>query len=267
MTRTPTACVVTTDRLPHQRPWHEAFALGLRRHGWQVTIGTTWRPSDLLIVWGVRRVHEMERQRAHGGAICVLERGYVGDRFKWTSVSFGGGLNGRGQFRGPFDDGSRWQSLFCDLMQPWRPDTDGEVLICGQVPGDASIAGVDAGAFYARARAAFEAQGHRVRFRFHPGDPRSRNATRTLAEDLATARCVVTWNSNSGVDAVLAGVPAVVMDAGGMAYPVAAHRLELPPMPDRTRWAHRLAWCQWNEGEMQSGACWEAVGAGLAVAA
>lgn len=263
----PQAVLLVLPGLAHQQPLLASFAEGLRRHGWQAEITTRWRPSDLLVVWGVRRKGDIAAQRQHGGQVCVLERGYVGDRFYWTSVSFGGGLNGRGRFFGPFEDGARWGRLFGDLMQPWRTNDDGPVLICGQVPGDASLSNVDAPAFYKRASQVFADQGFDVRFRHHPKAPYAPTPVRTLAEDLAAARFAVTWNSNSGVDAVLAGVPTVVADAGGMAWSVAGHDLKPPPRPDRTAWAHRLAWCQWAPDELTSGACWDVVGRGLEVAA
>jgi len=254
-----TALLLVRSGLAHHVKWADAFAEGLERHGIRPVISTAWAPSDLLVVWGVRAQYEFELQRRYG-QICVLERGYLGDRFEWTSVSFGGGLNGWGEFRGP-SYRARFEEHFGHLFKPWRTHDAGDVLICGQVAGDASLVDCDIEKFYVRARTAFEAQGHTVRFREHPASLASRLAPRrSLADDLATARCVVTWNSNSAVEAVLAGVPAVVMNRGGMAWPVAGHELALPPKPDRTAWAHRLAWCQWREFEMRSGACWDSVG-------
>jgi hypothetical protein len=256
--------IVAGERAEHQMSWGGAFAEGLKRHGWRVTVSSRPVPCDLLVVWGARRVEQMRQQRAAGGEVVVLERGYVGDRFSWTSVSFGGGLNGRGEFRGPVDDGGRWRRHFGHLLQPWRVRDDGEVLIMGQVDGDMAVINTDIHGFYRRATKAYEAAGYSTRFRAHPNaKPVApvRGANPDLAEDLAAARCVVTWNSNSGVDAVLAGVPTVAMDKGSMAWDVTGHVLgELPPTPDRTAWAHRLAWCQWRRDEIESGTCWDHIG-------
>lgn len=244
----------------HQHSWGGAFAAGLRRHGWKVEVTGQFKPADLAVFWGVRRETEMVDQRRHGGDICILERGYVGDRFKWTSVSFGGGLNGYGTFRGPHRDRARWELLFPGHLRPWRDRQDGYALICGQVAGDASLRGVDIDMFYRSAIGSLRAAGFEPRLRPHPLSRDGRRPARALADDLAGARFVVTWNSNSAVDAVLAGVPVVTMDRGAMAWPVAGHEFALPPTPDREAWAHRLAWCQWSHEEMVSGACWAAVG-------
>lgn len=242
-----------------------AFAAGLRRHGWKTTIAPAYAGgmrADLCVTWGVRRRDQHLRAMSEGAEICVLERGYVGDRLHWSSVSFGGGLNGRALFRGPFSDGTRWGEHFAKYMQPWRQKPDGYVLVCGQVSGDCSLKGVDIDRWYADTIAELRAAGHDVRFRPHPlqGKPAPRLLP-PLAEDLAGARYVVTFNSNSGVDAVLAGVPTVAQDEGSMVYSIAGHdRLAMPPTPYRTSWAHALAWCQWSREEMERGDCWEAVG-------
>lgn len=243
----------------HQHMWGGAFAAGLRRHGWDVTIGSTPAPCDLLVVWSVNQRDAIRRQLADGGEVCVLERGYVGDRFKWTSVSFGGGLNGRGRFYGPFEDGSRWQAHFAHLMRPWRAEGSRELaVIMGQIPADNAVRDIDINAWCRNAAERFQALGFRTMIRAHPMVKK----TVPLVDVLDVAAVAVTWNSNSGVDAVLAGVPTVAMDRGSMAWDVSGHELRMPPAPDRTAWAYATAWKQWTVDEMKSGQCWEAVGSG-----
>jgi hypothetical protein len=223
-------------------------------------------PADLLVIWGIRRQDAIARQKAADGEVCVLERGYLGDRFAWTSVSFGGGLNGRGEFRGPHEDGTRFDRLFGHLMQPW--DTSGGyALIIGQVPGDMSIKGVDIEAFYQQSAKALRKHGFPdVRFRSHPKAGPARGVAGitqiggTLAEAMAGAAVVMTFNSNTGAEAALFGKPVIAMDRGSMAWPIAGHQVTEIITPDRAAWAHRLAWCQWSKDEMLSGECQEAIG-------
>lgn len=263
-----TAVVLTRDTGGHQLSWGTAFVAGLRRHGWQAEIVTEWRLADLFVMWGTRRSDKIARTKAAGAEVCIIERGYVGNRFNWSSVSFGGGLNGRGEFRGPVDDPSRWQTHFARLMQPWRV-SEGPVTIFGQVPADMSVKGVDLTRFYQQAYDAFSKLGHEVWFRPHPQGSRGAyapqgarlvSAGRPIGDVLSQTAVAVTWNSNSGVDAVLAGVPTVALDEGSMAWAVAGHELAVPPTPDRAAWAARIAWCQWTKDEMASGECWAAVG-------
>lgn len=267
-----TAIVIDNPRAGnHDYGWRTAFAEGLRRRGWSVRMCSDAEPADLLVMWGTRRQDIVRRQKALGGEVCILERGYVGCRFTYTSVSFGGGLNGRGEFRTPEGVGmERFDSLGVKLT-PWasaRPDT--YALIMGQVQGDCSIRHVDIAEWYAATARQLADAGHRdVYFRAHPGSgrrggsghvPGARSLGGTLGEALAGAGLVVTFNSNSGVDAVIAGRPTVAMDAGSMVWDVAGHEVTEVQRPDRTAWASRLAWCQFSKAEMESGFCAEAVG-------
>jgi hypothetical protein len=86
----------------------------------------------------------------------------------------------------------------------------------------------------------------------------ARWSVRPLAEDLAGARQVVTYNSTVGVETVLAGVPTVVTDEGGMAWPMATHAVdEALVRPDRTQWMHSLAWTGFLPKEIENGFMWE----------
>lgn len=248
----------------HQHSFGGAFADGLRRHGWNVEVGRSPAPADLLVLWGVRSKEKIAGQRRRGG-VCVLERGYIGDRFAWTSVSFGGELNGRAEFRGVSSDGSRFDRFHWNLMRDWQW-REGYTLLIGQVPGDMSLNG---GRLDGWIEATAANLSGRVVYRPHPLAT-GRRADRVrglerhegpLSEALAGAGLVVTWNSNAGVEAVLAGVPTVAMDEGSMAFPVTGHALGEVVRPDRREWAARLAWCQWREEEMRSGECWARVGA------
>jgi hypothetical protein len=78
-------------------------------------------------------------------------------------------------------------------------------------------------------------------------------------EDLQGAHAVVTFNSNTGVDAVIAGVPIFTIDRGSMAWEVSDHDLseiEKPNLYDREQWAHNLAYTQWTMAEMAGGWAW-----------
>jgi len=259
------AVIITNERQTHHVFWGGSFAQGLRRHGWAVDVRNDYAGADLVVMWGVRRHDLIERARADGAEICILERGYVGDRFAWSSVSFGGGLNGRGVFRGPFDDATRWQKNFADLLKPWRESERGDVVIMEQIPNDQAVAGVNLRGFYRRATLAFQEQGFTVRRRPHPNMSPLNSmlaieaARESLQADMAAAAIVVTYNSNSAVDAVLAGVPAVAADVGSMAWAVTGHDMTPPPKPDRAAWAAALAWKQYTVEEMESGFCWDCV--------
>lgn len=66
---------------------------------------------------------------------------------------------------------------------------------------------------------------------------------------------VINWNSNPGIEAVLAGIPAFV-GCTSRAAPVANlkwQRIENPLMPDRQQWLNDLAWTEWSLEEIDQG--------------
>lgn len=255
----------------HQRAHSHAMATGLRRHGIEVEFFTqldTAGKADFYCTWGWRngkRIHDA------GGRVLVMERGYLGDRFTWTSLGWNG-LNGRATFHTDGRGSERFDKHFAQFVKPWRDDGQGYALIVGQVPGDMSIAHLDAREWYREAAHTMLGRGYQPKFRPHPqavakglssGDlPSYRLGGGTLQEALEGAAVVVTMNSNTGVDAVLAGVPTIVCDRGAMAGPVAAYGLDAELVtPDRTEWFSRLAWTQFTLDEIESGFAWECAGA------
>ncbi len=259
------AVVITNESLPHHASFGGSFAAGLRARGWQVEASMSYKPAALVVMWGVRNRVAIAQQSAAGGEVCILERGYLGDRFAMTSVSFGGGLNGRGRFVIPPGVGAERFAELGIEMAPW--ETSGSyALIMGQVAGDQSLRGVDIDRWYRNTAAKLSIADWIVMFRMHPGarvrgccDPLISHHRGTLAQALDGAGLVVTWNSNSAVDAVLAGRPTIAMDEGSMAREVSAHDIAVIT-PDRGPGAARLAWCQFSRAEMESGFCQEAVG-------
>lgn len=251
-----------------QCPMRTAFAAGLQRRGWQVVwfpSGAAVPPAELLVTWGTRAgQRHFKQQLARNGKIIVLERAYVGNRFEWTSVSFGGGLNRRGRYVVPDDGGDRWRKYHADVMQPWRAEGGEYALLMGQMPGDMSLQTCpNILQWYQDAKRAIRRGGHNVKFRPHPGlQPGAQPMHHVpLSADLSQAIYSVSYNSNSSVESVLSGVPTVVVDEGAMAWEVAGHEVgKMPPKPDRTAWSHWLAWTQYLPDEMASGYCAEAIG-------
>ncbi len=253
-------------RSAHAQQCAQAVAHGVRVAGGKANVATVTNdamdiPTKQVAVWGWRR-GKVLRERGH--EVLVMERGYIGDRFAWYSLGWNG-LNGRADFRGIREDGgARFKSM--STLQPWRTSPGQYALLIGQVPGDMSLQGRDLSAWYiaaaVTARAAYDMP---VQFREHPeclkrGINRNPGYTdkckaKTLDEALADAHVVVTFNSNTGVDALLAGIPVTVADpAGAMAHPVSSTHVAERKMPPREDWAYRLAYKQWSLVEIARGA-------------
>lgn len=246
--------VIANPTAKHQVAHQTALAQGLNAHGIDVMLSTRGANTECVACWGW---HKGKKLHAAGHQVLVMERGYLGDRFAWTSLAWNG-LNGRGQFPAENADPARFHEHF--QMQPWKQGGD-YVLILGQVPRDASLQGRNLMPWYeTAARRCSEIHKLPVLFRPHPlarGQQVVKGAglsSGTLDEALAEAALAVTYNSNSGVDAVIAGVPTIAADPGSMAWSVTGRKIHEIVRPDRERWASALAWKQWRLEEIISGA-------------
>lgn len=253
--------VLARPRAAHQVVHQHAAACGLRALGHDAVLQfsehSPHASTEFVVCWGWRMGAPL---RVAGHKVIVLERGYLGDRFEWTSVGLNG-LNGRATFApAPRDGGERFRSIAA--LQPWRQGP-GHALICGQVPGDASLQGADLEPWYAEMARRARAAGLEPVFRQHPvaaargyrqGPPGVRRIEGSLADALAGAAQAITYNSNSAVDALLAGVPVYADNEGSMAWPVANRDVGHAAPVEREPWAHELAWRQWTIEEIRSGA-------------
>lgn len=256
---------VLSNRFGTANEHAKAMADGLKRHAFQPIIaakGTVPLAGEFVVCWGWR---EGQRLRELGCNVLVMERGYLGDRFFWTSLGWNG-LNGRATWNNPADNGERFDRYFGTVLKPWCPKPDGYALIVGQVPGDAALCGIDLDPWYIEAAEKMRARGLDVRFRPHPmavkhgrdsGVLRDCRDTGDLASSLAGASVAVTWNSNIGCEAIMAGVPVIACDEGSMSWPLAAHGLDAGIVtPDRAEWCRAMAWRQWKIEEIASGEAW-----------
>jgi hypothetical protein len=265
--------IVINPDMAHHVTHANALQLGMQRSGIAtriVSVGERIQhePDTIAACWGWRIGAMLDRA---GFDVLVMEHGFIGDRRHWTSLGWNG-LNGRARFAYPADE-TRFEANFGDLLQPC--DASGTyALLIGQVEGDASIDNIDFRAWCEETAArATERLGLPVFFRPHPvAVERGQwteldNASATLQlevplrEALQGAAVVLTYNSNAGTDAVLAGKPTICFDRGAMAWPVAAHGWEIRAIEEGTRkaWCDRLAWSQFSIAEIIDGAAWEQV--------
>ena len=239
----------------------------------RITNFDNYEPSEVAVVMGVykkrvpisfQRGLVIRQQQSKGLDCLILETGYINRgagpdnhyAFGWN------GLNGRADFRNKGMPADRAEKLRVKLRS-WR-ETGSYFLLCGQVPWDASVDFTDHVKWLHAMSCKLLEGKRRVIFRPHPlakippidGCDYS---SRTIEEDLEDAFCSVSFNSNSGVDSILAGVPAFSYDVGSMIHPVSAHdfRFDHPLRCDRAQWLYDIAYAQWLPSELRSGEAWE----------
>lgn len=170
----------------------DVFTQGLQAAGFEVVRKIDKpRPDDLCLTWNRQSSRDLEARRFQ--RVLVAENAYV--RVKgWYALARD---HHAGLGRWPVGSPERWASLGVEL-QPWRAD-EGEVVILGQRSmGERHIA----------SPRGWEEQIQRKvggRIRPHP----TRYAPQIpLEDDLAKARCVVTWASSAALTALTMGIPA-----------------------------------------------------------
>lgn len=254
---------IYTSHARHHSEHAIAMSEGLKRHGIDYEFFSDTPPaSDFIVSWGWRKArlwHSRYRE------VLVMERGYIGDRYKWTSLGWNG-LNGRARWNAAQDDGNRLNKYYPRIMRPWKKENSGYALIIGQVPGDASIHGVDIDTWYNNVYEKLIKLGYDVKYRHHPLANRNKKPVPFASLDgelikvLRGAQFVITYNSNTAVDAVVNGIPAITYDEGSMAWPVSSHKLtDKLFRGERKDWLIDLSWRQWNIEEIRSGFAWDII--------
>ena len=237
-----------------------------------------YETSDVAVVFGTfkkqipvsyRRGNVVYQQKARGKDVVILETGYIFRGAGESNYYAAGlnGLNGRADFKNEGSKPDRALQLVERGLQvkPWR-ESGTHILLCGQVPWDASVDHID---FLKWAEATADMLSATTKrpivYRPHPlaKTPAPRGTTlstnRRIEDDLIDCWCVVTFSSNSGVDAALNGIPVVAMDEGSMVKSITTNiaSIENPKMPSRTNWLSDIAYAQWTPQEMREGLAWK----------
>ena len=213
---------------------------------------------DLVVVYGARSGARVRRcYEAAGVPVLTADFGYMARVNNRNEREVGhyqvglGGLNTLPPFDCPPD---RFKSLGIKITARGG-DPEGYTLLIGQVPGDAAH-GMDEPQLRKWLEAMLKDYPN-VRYRPHPIHavmaPGLEVVGGSLADALAGARLVVTWNSNTGNDALLAGVPVVAHGPNAVYADLCGE--DLPKVPERRAYFRRLAYAQWTLAEMRSGEC------------
>jgi hypothetical protein len=257
-----------SEKQTHQIDTAKKFISGLKRHNIDANLQVGFRPdngSDLVLVWGMRGARTVRPSLKKD--FLLMERSYLEDRFEWISLGYNG-LNGKGEFynKGMSDD--RWKKHFDDgRIKEWNPTGD-HILLTTQIRGDNSIKHLNVN-YQKIINDIKQNTDLPVYVRDHPQRKNTWGTLRAdgvapsnipIAEAAAKAKVVVTINSNSGVDSILAGTPVVNFDNGSMVWDLAMKNLsdlENPLTPDRTQWCNDIAYAQWLPYEIENGDAWE----------
>lgn len=256
-----------------------AFSEGLKAlgisHQWRG--GAHWRhesdyePFDTVVLHGIRSEtnHKIfSTFMMHGATVIVIDLGYIKRACKANREGYWyigtGGLAQIHQVTRPLD---RLEQLDVELkVIDYEKNTYG--LVLGQVPGDRSHGGMPAHELlktYESLIKGLRELGLTPIYRPHPGADWVTPLNAIIAphftlEKLASrCRVVTTLSSNSGLDCLIEGAPAVSLLQSHWT-PLAApwpaqglNELQCPSAEERQEYLAQLAYAQWTPDEMKSG--------------
>lgn len=196
--------------------------------------------GDPIAVWGqLRGAKELLSQSKD---FYRMDHAYIG-RLQYFRIT-------RGDFQPPEiveRPADRWDGLKKEYGLEVKPWTAGKhVLVTLSAPATYWFFGVDDWP----QRIEKEIRKYTDR----PIKVRVRDAKHSIYEDLKDAHCLVTYASNSAIDALLAGVP-VFTQGPSIARPMGAwlDSIENPRYPEREDFFRHMAYCQFTVAEFASG--------------
>jgi hypothetical protein len=252
-------------------PVFQAIAQGLHVQGHEVVYHDL--TADVAVIWSMlwtgrmrpnQEVHEAFRRQ--GKTVIVAEVGMIQRGQTWKI-----GVNGTGVGSYNFDNlvPNRAATLGLSL-KPWRSGAN--IVIAMQRHDSQQWAGLPSiNAWLDNVVKEIKQHSNRpIVVRPHPrgvsplpqgcliDKPKMTHGTYDdfdFDRVLASAHCVLNWNSGPGPQALIAGVPAFV-GPDSLASTVAnwdLSQIENPPRPDRTVWLEQLAHTEWTVEEIRSG--------------
>lgn len=223
----------------------------------------------------------IDYQRDHKNRLLVADSNlfnYIDGNAKkdYIRYSFDGVFPTTGNYFNEMYLTKRWEQIFKNkniTLKPWRTQGN-HILICTQRNGGWSMKGLDVPTWLDNIVNEIKKYSSRpIIVRGHPGDKYHKqyidqkkytlSNKPLLAQDLANAHAVVTYNSSPGVASAIEGVPVFVTDPDpkvSQAYEVAntdISQIENPKTFEREQWLAKLAMSHWNNEEIKSGEAWK----------
>lgn len=239
-------CYAIEEEFSSPRIAH-AFANGC---GGEVTYQNELYPGAVAMFGSPKRWDLLKGAMASGRVWYYADHGYFdrGDYYRITKNDF--------QFRKPGRANYKRLKRLCVDIKRWNKRGD-KIIICPPEGGFAKLMGFDAVIWkksILQTLSFFTKRGIIIRER--------KDFTEPLAVVLKEAWALVTYNSNSAVEALIAGVP-VFCTGPTAAAPLALKdlaKIEDPFYPkNRQEWAATLANNQWTMKEINDGLCWRQI--------
>lgn len=266
------------------KPVMDAFIQSLEGEDYVVCTNDKRPEVDVVVIWSVllnmygrKPIYDYYKDKAK---IIVIEVGGLIRNQTWRIAI--GGINAKADF-GNQDvdhvDDSRVKKLGLTL-KPWREmGGGGPIIICLQNTKSEAWTGGPIEVWLQDTLEHVRSQSHRpIIVRQHPRHKSNIKLLLTkypnVKEDipnfvsgdivdfdkrLATAYCVINYNSNPAIEAIMSGVPVLVHESS-LCYEVGNALdadLSLLRHYDRQHWLNKLSYCEWFVDEIKLGIPWK----------
>lgn len=267
---------------PRERILAEAFGIGVAKHGDEFDVrplGTEATPDcDVAVMVGVKSKELWQSHLRMGCQVVYLDKGYSrhdrgdGSRvWEYWRMSVNA-HHPTAKFRGaeyPLDraDEAGWK------FGKWKPNPRGPIIIAGSSEKYHSFYDLKPPTEWAR-KLVKEIRGHsqnEIIYRpknswkaKEPIDGTTYKPDGSIDDILKGAWCLITHGSNACFEAMLAGVPSIILGEAVM-RPISStavsdlHSLKLASDKERSAILSFLAYHQWTMEEMASGVMWNIV--------
>lgn len=269
----------------------------LVNEGAYLDIGQGYTNCDVAVMLGSwknrdKNHHQVRASIAgNSGCFIVIETPLLGRIVEFTKnkhfrIGVNGFLNKSGLFYQKNHPSDRLEQLGIN-WNGWQNNKDGHIVLMLQLPGDASLRGINIYEWTEYCIKKIRSFSNRkIVIRTHPAHniketdefyrfiienlilTKNNNIEISLAkeksldDDLKNAYCTVTYSSGAGIDSILRGIPTLSMDPGSFAwdissrYPNEIETLKLSNDIQVKQWLSNLAYSQWTVEEMEEGQPW-----------
>ena len=241
---------------------------------------TDYEKTDYIVIHGWKKVYHPGQYReylidTHNNldTTIVLENCYLyanPDKRSNTSIGIGG-FNGTGKYNNDNSPSDRFDMLGIEIKQyDWIKND--KILLVGQSLHDAHLYRVDFQKWISDIYSELRLYTDRpIYFRPHPKHLGNKNSiqlpegckvsdhTIKIYDELKSCYAVVSYNSNVGMECILAGIPIFSFNEFSSAYRLSYHDLsQIENLSnyneqDRLQWLYNLAYSQWTLDEMKRG--------------
>jgi hypothetical protein len=240
--------------------------------------------ADIAVIMGVKGATKkiMDDYLKSGRQCLYLDKGYVRRKVEGCGISeyYRLSVNSTqptNYFQTIPQSSKRWDKLGYNLQRMYK-NPEGAIIFAGSSQKYCDFHGLGDATEYAQSviKEIRKCSNNEIIYRPKPSwsdatpieDTTYSGPERKIWVELENAYCLITHGSNAAFDALINGVPVIIL-GDGVARPLSRtkisdiNNLYYPNGIERLQWFYDLAFCQWRIDEICSGRFWKHIGSFL----